>query len=75
MKNLLMTIGGILMLLVLHVYTLTPLAGALCVVGGIVGLVMGSPFALRALLIGACLLAVKPVVGALFMRFLDRPHP
>lgn len=75
MKNLLMVIGGLFLLLVMQVYTLTPVAGAFCIVGGIIGFVVGSPFALRTFLAGLVLLAVKPIVGAIFMKILDRPRP
>ncbi len=71
-----MTGGGIVMLLLLQIYSLLPLAGALAVIAGLVGFFTGAPFALRAFLAGLAMLAVKPIVGAIFMKMLERkPAP
>ena len=67
-----MTGGGIVMLLLFQIYGLLPLVGALSVVAGLVGFCTGAHFALRAFLLGLAMLAVKPIVGAIFMKLLDR---
>lgn len=71
-----MTGGGVVMLLLIQIYSLLPLAGALAVIAGLVGFVTGAHFALRAFLAGLAMLAVKPIVGAIFMKMLERkPAP
>ena len=67
-----MTGGGIVMLLLLQIYNLLPLAGALAVIAGLVGFFTGAHFALRAFLFGLAMLAVKPIVGAIFSKALEQ---
>ena len=71
-KDVVMTGGGIVMLLLFQIYSLLPLAGALAVVAGLVGFCTGAHFALRAFLIGLAMLTVKPIVGAVFLKMLNR---
>lgn len=76
MKTAAMTGGGIVMLFLLQIYSLLPLVGALAFVVGLVGFFTGSDFALRTFVAGLAMLAVKPIVGAIFMKLLDRkPAP
>ena len=72
LKVAVMTVGGIVVSLVFMIYSLLPLVGALAVVVGIVGFCTGAHFALRAFIAGLAMLAVKPIVGAIFMKLLDR---
>lgn len=67
-----MTGGGIVMLLLFQIYSLLPLAGALAVIAGLVGFFTGAHFALRAFLAGLAMLAVKPIVGAIFLKAIER---
>ena len=71
-KGAAMTGGGIVLLLLMQIYSLLPIAGALAVVAGIVGFFTGSPFALRAFFAGVAMLAVKPIVGAIFLKIISR---
>lgn len=67
-----MTGGGIVVLLLLQIYSLLPLVGAVAVIVGLVGFFTGADFALRTFIAGLAMLAVKPIVGAIFMKVLDR---
>ena len=67
-----MTVGGIVVSLVFMIYSLLPLVGALAVVVSIVGFFTGAHFALRTFIAGLAMLAVKPIVGAIFIKLLGR---
>lgn len=66
------TFGGALVMVVFTVYNLLPLAGAVAVVVGLVGSFTGAPHALRAFIAGLAMLAVKPIVGAIFSKALEQ---
>ena len=71
-----LTVGGMVVSLVFMIYHFLPLAGALAFVVGLVGFFTGADFALRTFVAGLAMLAVKPIVGAIFMKLLDRkPAP
>ena len=66
------TLGGALVMVVFTVYNLLPLVGAVAVIAGLVCFFTGAPHALRTFIAGLAMLAVKPIVGAVFMKILER---